>query len=269
MLLNIDDLDFSYDKKLDVLNNISINFDEPQLVSIIGPNGVGKSTLIHCINRILVPTGGVVKVDDLDVQEYNLKKLARSVAYVPYTTGDAFPLTVIDAVLIGRFPINDRRPKDEDFEKVYQSLEALGITDLALRPFNELSAGQKQKVALARGLVREPKILLLDEPTANLDIRYQMEVVRLLHDLAHEWHMLVIMISHDLNIAAKFSDMVILLNNKQIFVVGTPEEVLTEENIYDVYGVSSKVITDEGKPHVMLRAYSEGNKTNMVSTGRV
>lgn len=132
-------------------------------------------------------------------------------------------------------------------------LKMLGISHLAMRQFNELSAGQHQKVMLARGLVQEPKILLLDEPTSNLDIRHQLDVTKMLKRLSVEKGILIIMISHDINIAAKYADSVILMFQGKIFDVGTPREVITEDNLRTVYGVESRVIDDEGRPHVILR----------------
>ena len=128
----------------------------------------------------------------------------------------------------------------------------VGMEDFAMRPFNELSAGQHQKVMLARGFAQRTRILLLDEPTSNLDVRHQLEVTKLLRDMAHEKGLIVLMISHDLNIAAKYSDWVLMLHGGHIFASGTPEEVINEENIRAVYDVDSKVIRVNGKPHVIL-----------------
>ncbi len=130
----------------------------------------------------------------------------------------------------------------------------LDIDDLAMRPFNELSAGQHQKVMLARGLAQDPQILLLDEPTSNLDIRHQLEVTSILRDLSRTQDLLVVMISHDINISAKFSDRMILLKDGTIFAAGKPDEVVTEENIRQAYGVESEVIRYEGHPHVILKS---------------
>ena len=252
MKLKINDLEFSY-SSVPVLKDITLDLTGPKFVSIMGPNGVGKSTLIHCINKILNPTSGTVLIDDVDVSEINLKDMAKIVGYVPYSSNDTFPLTVVDTVLMGRHPYSKWNTLDHDLDIVYEALDRLGITNLAMRPFNELSAGQHQKVMLARGLVQEPKILLLDEPTSNLDVRHQLDVTNMLRDLAREKQILVIMISHDINIAAKYSDEVIMLKSGTIYAVGTPHEVITPENLRAVYGVESAVIEDMGMPHVILR----------------
>lgn len=271
MRVNIDGICFSY-SSVPVLKDVRLDIQGAQLVSIIGPNGVGKSTLIHCINKILEPSSGSVYIDDIDVKKYTLKELAKVMGYVPYSSSDAFPLTVVDTVLMGRHPHSGWKSTEKDLEIVYDALKSLGIHHLAMRPFDELSAGQHQKVMLARGLVQEPKTLLLDEPTANLDIKHQMEVTRMLRDLSRNKGITVIMISHDLNIAAKYSDTMIMMHEGSIFSTGSPEEVMTEANIKAVYGVDSRVIQDEGRPHLIVRdkefdaEVSEHGDYSMVST---
>ena len=252
MQIKINDLVFSY-SSIPVLKDITADLTGPKFISIMGPNGVGKSTLIHCINKILSPSSGTVMIDDEDVKKITLKDMAKKVGYVPYTSSDTFPLNVVDTVLMGRHPHSQWGSMDKDLDIVYDTLRLLGISDLAMRPFNELSAGQHQKVVLARGLVQEPMILLLDEPTSNLDIRHQLEVTKLLKRLSVEKQILIIMISHDINIAAKYSDEVIMMYGGSIYAVGTPKEVITPENLKAVYEVEAAVIEDQGVPHVILR----------------
>lgn len=255
MEVKIDNVSFSYKGSEDspVLKEISALIRGPQVVSILGPNGVGKSTLIHCINKILEPTHGVVMLDGVETTEYTLKEMAKRISYVPYSSSDTFPLTVVDTILLGRHPHAGWKTTDEDLRKVYEVLERLEISDLAMRYFNELSAGQHQKVMLARGLVQEPDIILLDEPTSNLDIRHQLGISRMLRELSRTDGILVVMISHDLNIAARYSDNIILMHNGGIYAAGSPKDVLTEENIRTVYGVESKIIDDEGRPYIVVR----------------
>ena len=251
MRLVIDGIEFGY-SSVPVLKDITLDANGPQLLSIIGPNGVGKSTLIHCINRILSPTKGTVMIDGDMVNDISLKDLAKKVGYVPYSANDTFPLSVVDTVLMGRHPHATYKSLDKDLDIVYDTLRLLDIENLAMRNFNELSAGQHQKVMLARGLVQQPEILLLDEPTSNLDIKHQMEVTRILRDLSQEKDILVIMISHDLNIAAKYSDTMIMLFDGLIYAIGKPSEVITKENIKAVYDVDSEVIDSHGRPHLIM-----------------
>lgn len=251
--ITLEGLDFKYNKSANhVLKDMSIEIKGPQLLSILGPNGAGKSTLIHCMNKILEPTGGTVMINGYDSKEISLKELAKVSSYVPYTSTDNFPLTVVDTILMGRHPHSKWGTIEKDLEIVHESMKLLDIEDLADSMFNELSAGQHQKVMLARGFAQEPRILFLDEPTSNLDIKYQLEITRILRRMSREKNVLVIMISHDINIAAKYSDNIIVLHNHGIFSVGKPEDVITKEMLKEVYDVEADIIMDNGKPHLIL-----------------
>ena len=252
MDIRIKNVEFSY-SSVPVHSDISLDIEGPCIVSILSPNGDGKSTLIHCINKILQPSSGAVFIDGKDVKDMSIKDLAKDVGYVPYSANDSFPLSVVDTVMMGRHPHARWNTLDRDLDIVYDTLRMLGIFHLAMRQFNELSAGQHQKVMLARGLVQEPEILLLDEPTSNLDIRHQLDVTKMLKRLSGERGILIVMISHDINIAAKFADKVILMFQGRIFDVGTPKEVITEDNLRTVYGVTSEIVDDDGRPHVILK----------------
>lgn len=254
MEIVLDKVDFGYDPKNLVLHQIDLTLNEPGLVCIIGPNGVGKSTLIRCINKLVTPTSGEVYIDGKSVKDYTLKDLARFMGYVPVKTQDCFAMNVIDTILIGRHNQNKWKTTDEDLEAVHKVMEMMNLSDLAMRSFNELSAGQHQKVAIARGLVQNPQVLILDEPTSNLDVRHQIQVTQLLRAIAESNDMTIIMISHDLNIAAKYAHKVVVMAPPGvIYRVGTPDEVITEDVVRHVYGVNCEVVRDEGRPHVILK----------------
>lgn len=255
IVLDVDDVTFSYNPKKGlkpVLKDVTLDIRGAQLVSILGPNGVGKSTFIHCMNRILEPTAGAVMINDYPIKDIPLKEMAKITGYVPYATSDSFPLSVTDTILMGRHPHSKLGSLDDDLMVVEETLKLIGIEDLADRMFNELSAGQHQKVMLARGLAQQPRILFLDEPTSNLDIKYQLEITRMLRRLSREKNMLVVMISHDINIAAKYSDNILMLLNGGIYAVGTPSEVITKKNLKDVYDVDVEIIDDHGRPHMIM-----------------
>lgn len=252
-IIEVNDLSFGYKDGRQVLHHISFNIDKPEFVCIIGPNGVGKSTLIKCINGLLKPSEGTVRVYGKNVETYALKELAKIMGYVPVKTTDFSVMSVLDTVLLGRYAKSSWKTSPEDLAMAHKALEALEVEDLAMDRFNDLSAGQHQKVAIARGLVQEPKILILDEPTANLDIRHQIFVSAFLQKLSAASGMTVLMISHDLNLAARFADRVIVMENPgRIHSIGTPREVFSEKMIQDVYNVTCKVVDDEDSPHIIL-----------------
>lgn len=251
--IKLENIEFGYDPKIPVIKGISYTLDKPEFICIMGPNGVGKSTLIHCLNKILKPTAGVVYMDGRDVQEMKLKELASHMGYVPASSQDSFPLTVVDTVMVGLQNDFKFGTNASDLQKVYDVLKLMKVEHLAMKNFNELSAGQHQKVMLARGLVRTPEIVLLDEPTSNLDIKHQIQVTKTLSELPRTKGMMVIMISHDINITAKYADRIILISDGKVYADGTPLEVLTKENIRDVYDVEADVLEIEGRPHIILK----------------
>ena len=252
-LIEVDDLCFGYDSENPILKDISFKVSKPGFICVVGPNGVGKSTLVKCICGHLKPSSGIVKICGKDVREYSLRSLSKIVGFVPVITSDFSSLTVLDTVLLGRYTHQKWRTTPEDLEIAYKALEAMKIEGLAMRSFKELSAGQHQKVMLAKGLAQQPRVLLLDEPTANLDIKHQIKITRMMKDICHNDGITVVMICHDLNIAAKYSDRILMMSEGTIWADGTPEEVITESNLKKVYDVNSKVVFDEARPHIIVR----------------
>ncbi len=259
MRMEIKDLCFGYSSDSLTIQDINIDFEEPGLYCIVGPNGVGKSTFIKCLNKLLKPSSGTVTIDGRDIQDMSLKEMSELVGYVPVKTDDLFSMPVIDSILIGRFDSKKWKTTREDLDAVNRVMKMMGMDDLAMRGFNELSAGQHQKVAIARGIVQQPKMLILDEPTSNLDVKHQVYVTELLRAFSIQEDMIILMISHDLNISAKYAHKVIAMSPPgTICRYGTPQEVITEELINDIYGVEAKVIDDNGHPHVILGSAFSG-----------
>ena len=238
--LIVNKLSFKYDG-IQVLKDVDMEVKLGEMLSIVGSNGSGKSTLLKCINRILKTQQNTVLIDGEDTSKLNLKALSRIMGYVPQSSTNTFPFTVFDIVLMGRKPYIHWSLSERDTEIVAEMLDYIGIGELAMRHYNELSGGEQQKVIIARALAQQPQFLLLDEPTSSLDIKHQLEILCILKSLAKTKHCSVIVAMHDLNLASRFSDRMLMLKQGCIFTVGTPDAVLTEENIESVYGVKSRV----------------------------
>lgn len=256
MKLKVKDLYFSYDS-VDVLEDVIMEVGRGETVNLVGPNGSGKSTLLKCINMILKPKRGTVLVKESDIKRSGLKELARMMGYVPQSAGSSLPSTVFDAVLLGRKPHMGWGVSKRDKEIVSDTLELLGLGDMAMRQFNELSGGERQKVVIARALAQEPEILLLDEPTSNLDLRHQLEVLKLISSAVREKGVSAVTAMHDLNLASRFSDKVLFLKEGKVYDVGKPQEVLNSENIKAVYGVETIINKDSGIPHIIPLGVAE------------
>lgn len=245
MILKVKNVSFSYDS-IEALKGISFEAEEGKILGIIGPNGSGKTTLLKCINKVLKPREGIVFLDDINLATLNQKEIAQKIGVVPQFSS-RFPFTVFDTVLMGRFPYLKRfsREKKEDFDIVEECLNLCGISHLAERLITEISGGEYQKVIIARALAQKPEVLLLDEPTLHLDINYQIEILELLKSLAKKKNLIVIMVSHDLNLAARFSDKILILKEGKIFKAGLPDEVLTPSVLKEVYGIEVEVLKDK------------------------
>ena len=228
-----------------VLARVSLAIGSGDFFVIIGPNGSGKTTLMKLMCGILKPGPGRVRIHGQDLRSYSHRCLARTVAYVPQALEMNFPFTVEEAVLLGRAPHQSILgiPKAEDLAAARRAMAFTGVEELADRKLDQLSGGEQQRVSIARALCQEPDIILLDEPTASLDLSHQLRLMDLMERLRRERAVTVVMVSHDVNLAGMYADRLLLLDNGRIAHLGSPVEVLTAENLEAAYGC--RLMVDE------------------------
>lgn len=234
MKLTVANIDFSYNSH-PVLSDVSFSLDRGQVMCVLGVNGAGKSTLLKCLNRILTPHRGSVLVDGDDLLRMSQNNVARRVGYVPQRHPET-RLSVFEAVLMGRKPHIRWSLGAEDYALVEDIITQMGISDLAMRSVSDLSGGELQKVIIARALAQSPAVLLLDEPTSNLDLKNQLEVMELICRIVETQNLSAVVAIHDLNIALRFADRFVFLKEQSIHAVSTRED-LDSEMIWQVYGV--------------------------------
>ncbi len=233
-LLQVESLGFSYGAK-EVLKGINLEVEEGEILSILGENGVGKTTLLKCINSILKPQKGRILLDGSDLSKLRGKEIARRIAYVPQFS-ERNSIRVFEAVLLGRKPYINWDVSSKDIEITEKVIKTMGLQEVGFRSLSQLSGGELQKVMLARALAQEPQILLLDEPTSNLDLRNQMEVMKLIAEISKARKITILVVMHDINLSVRFSHRFVLMKKGKIFARGG-HEIITEENIQEVYGI--------------------------------
>ncbi|MBU4345827.1 MAG: ABC transporter ATP-binding protein [Candidatus Omnitrophica bacterium] len=254
-LIKIDSLCGGYGKET-VIKDVSLEIKRSDFLGIIGPNGSGKSTLLKLMSRVLTPIKGKVTLEEKDIAKMDLKEFCQRVAFVPQDTLISFSFNVWEIVLMGRIP-HLRRLQLETKKDFSIAEYALSLTDtlyLKERQIDTLSAGERQRVIMAKALTQQPGLLFLDEPTSHLDIGHQIQILDLLRRLNREKNLTIVMVIHDLNLASEYCNRTVLLNEGKIFKEGTPSEVLTYQNIEAVYKtvvvVSNNPITS--KPYIIL-----------------
>jgi len=236
--IEVHGLKLAYDAQ-PVLQDTNFNVDRGDLVALLGANGAGKSTLLRCISRILKPSAGHILLDGRELKLFDSKEAARKMAVVPQETAADFDFTVEDIVMMGRFPYLSRFQKEDQSDRdiVRRSMEMTGVAHLAERSITALSGGEKQRVIMARAVCQQPEALLLDEPTANLDIGYQSMFLELAARLNREQKVTVVAAIHDINLAVHHFNRFVLLAGGRVMAAGRAEEVITPENIRKSYGV--------------------------------
>jgi iron complex transport system ATP-binding protein len=254
-MIDVHSISFRYQKNW-VLQDISFQVGKGEFIGVIGPNGSGKSTLLKVLYRLLSPQQGEVLVEFVPLKRMSRAEIAKRIAVVAQETYPLFPFRVIEIVLMGRSPYLGYLmfESEKDLEIAKKAMKWTEILNFSERPIDELSGGERKRVFIARALAQEPEVILLDEPTANLDIHHQIEFLDLILSLNREKGLTIVMATHDMNIAAEFCDRLILLRQGTIYKMGSPKEVITEENIERVYGC--QVLVDQnpisGMPRINL-----------------
>lgn len=251
-MLEIESLSAGYSAQ-NVLQNVSLHVRAGEIASVIGPNGCGKSTLLRCVIGQLKARGGRVSVEQKNVAQMAPRERAKLVALLPQTFVGDDDLTVTETVALGRTPHLSAYGSlsARDHEITHRVLEATDTTQFSSRRIGELSGGERQRVGLARVLAQEPRVLLLDEPTSNLDLRYQHELLALVKHVARQQQIAVVLVLHQINLAAAISDLILLLQQGETRASGSPEIVMTRDNLEAVYGIPLRVSSGEnGRPQV-------------------
>lgn len=243
MILTVEGIQFHYPGR-PVLEEVSFTVERGQVLAILGTNGTGKTTLLKCINRILKPANGSVFIGEQPAANLSRNELAQKIGYVEQEHNGS-KATVFNTVLLGRKPYIRWDITQKDIEIASQTLETLGMSNYGMRYLDELSSGELQKVIIARALASEPEILLMDEPTSSLDLKNQLEVLRLIHRISREQGITAVVAMHDLNLSLRFADRFILLKDKTIYAAGGTE-IITPENIESVYAVPVTITAHNG-----------------------
>ena len=258
------DVTFGYDTRFrdhseSVLKSVTCSIDSGKILGILGPNGSGKSTLLKLLARVLCPRSGTVELFGDPLSRLSQVEVARQVALVPQETLQIFPFTLAEMVLMGRFPHHQgyggwHWEDADDWRIAYQAMEDLDVVHLGSRLVTDVSGGERQRAVIARALTQVPQVLLLDEPTAFLDLHHQLDIARILRRLNRERGLTVILVSHDLNLASQYCDQLMMLHHGKIMEVGSPRDVLRPDLLESVYGC--QVLIDRhpqsGLPRVSL-----------------
>ena len=252
-VFEIENLSFAYDKH-EVLNNLNLSFHEGIVTTMIGPNGCGKSTLLQLMTKNLKPAGGKILLQGEDIAQIRQKQFAQSVAVVHHYNTAPPDLTVEKLVSYGRIPYHKMGvpfDKAKDMERIEWALEITNTTKHKDKTVSQLSGGQKQRVWIAMALAQDAKVLLLDEPTTYLDIRYQLQILRLIRRLNEEYGFTIIMVLHDVNQSLYYSDEIVALKAGKCIAQGSPQQILTGELIQKVYDVTLKVSDIDGERFIL------------------
>ncbi|MEG1768138.1 MAG: ABC transporter ATP-binding protein [Comamonas sp.] len=235
----------------EVLRGVDFTLAPGEVLGLVGPNGSGKSSLLKCLAGLRPLSGGTLLLEGRSLAGYARQEMARAIAYVPQHTGPSMSLRVIDMVLLGRLPHRGRGTAQQDQSIALAAIERLALQPLALRHFSDLSGGERQRVLMARALAQQGRLLLLDEPTSDLDLRHQLATLQTVHELARQRGVGAVIAIHDLALAARFCDRLLMLRAGAVLAAGAPQQVLTPDNVEALFGVSARIGNDGGLPYVI------------------
>ncbi|MBV8622484.1 MAG: ABC transporter ATP-binding protein [Herbaspirillum sp.] len=249
-MLVIEKLHYRHGERV-ILDDIDLCVAPGEVVALLGPNGAGKSSLLRCVNQIAGRHEGRITIDGRAAQSMTPRELARRVSWVPQHTGSTMALRVHDMVLLGRAPHRCPGSSAHDRAIALAALERLHLQELAMRPLDQLSGGERQRAMLARAIAQEGQLMLLDEPTSDLDLRHQVAVIQTVREIARTRGTAMLVAIHDLALAARLADRLVMLAGGRIHAGGPWGEVLTPANIRAVYGVDALIGSDGGIPYVI------------------
>jgi len=256
-LLEVRSLNKIYDNGYHADKDISYSLPSGLLVGLIGPNGCGKTTMMRCINRMHEPTSGDILIDGESILGKSPAEIARLVSNVPAEMTASFGLTVYETVMLGRYPYlqNMWWETEEDESMVVDTLEKFGVKHLQDRPLNMLSSGERQRVLIAKAYVQNPRLMLVDEPTSHLDMKYKLDVMEYLRAMVKQ-DMTVLVAEHDISLMARYCDLCIIMKKGEVVAIGDPKKVITEDLIREVYEVEASVGFDkDGAIYVLPKKY--------------
>lgn len=246
-----------YENGHHAVKDVSFEIEPGMLVGLIGPNGCGKSTMMKCINRLHGTTSGDILIDGVTMLDKKPGEVAKIVASVPAELKASFGLTVFETVMLGRYPYlkNIWWETEQDEDLVSETLKKFGVYHLRDRPLNMLSSGERQRVLITKAYVQEPRLMLVDEPTSHLDMKYKLDVMEYLYAMVRT-DMTILVAEHDISLMARYCDLCIIMKEGSIVAIGPPKKVITSELIEDVYGVSASVGYDgDGEMFVLPKRY--------------
>lgn len=241
MIVDVQNLKQGYGSKT-IIEDVSFHACSGEVLTILGPNGSGKSTMIKTLCRIMPPVEGTISIDGKNIFDIPREEYAKLVGYVPQDSEFIGYSSVYDSVLIGRRPYVKWNYSKDDINKAAEAMEFMKVDQMYDKQVAELSGGQRQRVTLARAIAQDPQLYVFDEPTSALDLRNQLDTLKIMRSIIKKNGSCMIIALHDLNLALRYSDKIVVIKDSKLYGFGTPDEVITEQMIRDVYGVESEIV---------------------------